>query len=82
MNTTARRLGTTLAPLIGIAIATVLAVGGLNIARQQLVRKTMLQDAAIRLSDTQLASAADWIAAHRGSGYKQEAGKPWAVDNG
>ncbi|MBM3117430.1 hypothetical protein [Jeongeupia naejangsanensis] len=82
MNTTFRHLGTTFAPLIGIAFATLLTVGLLQLARQQLVHKPVLQDAAIKLTDTQLASAADWIAAHRGTDYKQEAGKPWAIDNG
>ncbi|WP_189461863.1 hypothetical protein [Jeongeupia chitinilytica] len=83
MNTTTQRLGSALAPLAGITVATLLAVGLLNIARHELVtRPPVLQDAAIKLSDTQLASAADWIAAHRGTDYKQEAGKPWAIDNG
>lgn len=84
MNTPSlvRRLGSTLAPLIGIAVATVITVSLLNVAREQLVRKPLLQDAAIKFSDTQLASAADWIAANRGTSYKQEAGKPWTVIDG
>ncbi|WP_432723570.1 hypothetical protein R0381_000970 [Jeongeupia wiesaeckerbachi] len=82
MNTPARHLLTLLAPLLGIAVITLLAIGLLSAVRQQLDRQPGLQDATNALSDVQLASAADWIASNRGTAYKQEAGKPWALDKG
>ncbi|BCL76556.1 hypothetical protein JHS3_22920 [Jeongeupia sp. HS-3] len=81
MSSLSRHLGPAFAPLLGIAIAAALAIGLLTVVRDHLLAKPVLQDAAITLSNGQLASAADWIAANRGTAYKQEAGKPWTLSD-